>query len=64
MIKNSMSLKAIVNNISKQSKISAQSILQIYMLERLLDRISLSKYRDKFILKGRYVNICNIRYKS
>jgi len=47
-----MSFKAIINNIAKENKVSAQSILQTYMLERLLERISVSKYKDNFILKG------------
>jgi len=47
-----MSLKATINNIAKKSKVSAQSVLQTYMLERLLERISISKYKDNFILKG------------
>lgn len=52
MKSNAMSLKAIINNIAKENKISAQSVLQTYMLERLLERISVSKYKDNFILKG------------
>lgn len=52
MKRNTMSLKAIINNIAKENKISAQSVLQTYMLERLLERISLSNYKDNFILKG------------
>lgn len=52
MKRNVMSLKAVINNIAKESKVSAQSILQTYMLERLLERISISKYKDNFILKG------------
>lgn len=52
MKRNVTSLKAIINNIAKENKISAQSVLQTYMLERLLERISVSKYKDNFILKG------------
>lgn len=52
MKRNTMSLKAIINNIAKENKVSAQSVLQTYMLERLLERISISKYKDNFILKG------------
>lgn len=52
MKRNTMSFKAMINNIAKENKVSAQSILQTYMLERLLERISVSKYRDNFILKG------------
>ena len=52
MIKNSMSLKAKINNIAKEEKISPQAVMQTYMLERLLERISISDYKDNFILKG------------
>ena len=52
MKRNAMSLKAIINSIAKENKISAQSVLQTYMLERFLERISISKYKDNFILKG------------
>lgn len=52
MKRNLMSFKAIINNIAKNNKVSAQSVLQTYMLERLLERISVSKYKNNFILKG------------
>lgn len=52
MKNNAMSLKAVINNIAKENKVAAQSVLQTYMLERLLERISISKYKDNFILKG------------
>ncbi|MBS1340150.1 MAG: nucleotidyl transferase AbiEii/AbiGii toxin family protein [Clostridia bacterium] len=47
-----MSFKAIINNMAKENNVAAQSVLQTYMLERLLERISISKYKDNFILKG------------
>ena len=52
MKRNTMSFKAIINNIAKENNVAAQSVLQTYMLERLLERISISKYKDNFILKG------------
>ncbi len=52
MKRNVTSLKVIINNIAKKNKVSAQSVLQTYMLERFLERISISKYKDNFILKG------------
>ena len=54
-MKNPMQLKALVRNISREKNISAQLVLQNYMLERLLERISLSKYRNQFILKGGFL---------
>ena len=50
-MKNAMQLKAIVKNMAKEKKISAQLILQNYMLERFLERVSLSSYRENFIIK-------------
>lgn len=47
-----MSLKAKIRNIAKQKNIPAQVVLQNYMFERLLVRLSASKYKDKFVLKG------------
>lgn len=49
---NAMSLKAKIRNIAKQKNIPAQVILQNYMFERLLVRLSVSEYKDKFVLKG------------
>lgn len=54
-MKNAMQLKAILKNMAKEKNISAQLILQNYMLERLLERVSVSKYRDNFILKGGFL---------
>lgn len=51
-MKNAMQLKALIRNIAKEKGIVPQALLQNYMLERLLERISVSSHRDKFILKG------------
>ena len=47
-----MSLKAKIRNIAKQKNIPAQVILQNYMFERLLVRLAVSDYKEKFVLKG------------
>ena len=47
-----MSLKAKIRNIAKDKNIPAQVILQNYMFERLLVRLSMSEYKEKFVLKG------------
>ena len=49
---NAMSLKAKIRNIAKQKNIPTQVIMQNYMFERLLVRLSMSNYKDKFVLKG------------
>jgi predicted nucleotidyltransferase component of viral defense system len=45
-------LKALIRNVSKDKKVNAQILLRSYMLERLLERISVSRYKNNFILKG------------
>ena len=47
-----MQLKAKIKNLALKNHVPAQAVLQNFMLERLLERISLSKYRDMVILKG------------
>jgi predicted nucleotidyltransferase component of viral defense system len=47
-----MSLKARIRNIAKQKNIPAQVILQNFMFERLLVRLSASQYKENFVLKG------------
>jgi len=51
-VKTSTQLKALVRNLSKEKNVEAEIILRNFMLERFLERISVSKYRDNFILKG------------
>ena len=50
--KNRAQLKAWIKNMSSKVDVNENIILQNYMLERLLERISVSKYKYKFILKG------------
>ena len=51
-MKNAMQLKSAIKQLAKDKHLSAQLVMQNYMLERLLERISLSPYCDNFILKG------------
>ena len=52
MIKSRMQLNALIRNKAAGDGDKAQILLRIYMMERLLERISVSRYRDNFILKG------------
>lgn len=52
MIKDRDSLKAKVSNLSKKTNIPNKYLIQNFMFEALLKRISVSKYKDKFIIKG------------
>jgi hypothetical protein len=47
-----MQFKARIKNLASARNIPAQAVLQNYMLERLLERMANSSYKDKFILKG------------
>ena len=47
-----MRMKALIRNIAKEKNINSAVVLRNYMLERLLERISRSKYKDNFVLKG------------
>ena len=53
--KNPMQLKALIKNKAAEKNISAQLVMQNYMLERLLERISLSRFKNNFILKGGFL---------
>lgn len=48
-------LKDWINNMAKKNNIMANTLLQSFMMERLLERISVSKYKDNFILKGGFL---------
>ena len=55
MIKNKDSLKAKINNLAFKTNIPHKYILQNYMFESLLKRLSKSVYKDKFIIKGGFL---------
>lgn len=52
MIKTARQLKDLIRNLSKKNSADAQLLLRNYMMERFLERMSLSEYKNKFILKG------------
>jgi hypothetical protein len=49
MSSKAMSLKARIRNLAKEKNVTAQALLQSYMFERFLDRLSRSEYKDKFL---------------
>ena len=52
MIKGATAVKAKIKNKAGGDSDKSQIILRIYLMERLLERVSLSQYRDNFVLKG------------
>ena len=45
-------LKGAIRNIAASNNLRAQEVLQMYMFERIIERLAKSKYRNNFILKG------------
>lgn len=52
MIRTSTQLKAKVRNLSAGDNDRAKLLIRNYVMERFLERIALSQYRNNFILKG------------
>ena len=52
MMKTPEQLKGAIRNLAKKKGIHAQEVLQIFMFERIIERLSASPYKDRFILKG------------
>ena len=52
MSSKSMAFKAKINNYAKKNHLPAQVVLQNFMFERFLERLSKSEYKDKFVIKG------------
>ena len=51
-MKSATAVKAKIKNKAGGNSDKSQVMLRIYLMERLLERVSLSKYRDNFVLKG------------
>ena len=49
---NITSIKTKINNKAKKDNLSPQDLMQMYFFERILYRISISKYKHNFIIKG------------
>lgn len=45
-------VKGRIKNIAKQNDADARTLMRIYMMERFLERLAESEYRDNFIIKG------------
>lgn len=53
--RNPMQLKSFIKKIAVEKQISAQLVLQNYLMERFLDRLAASSYNNNFILKGGFL---------
>lgn len=48
-------MKSLIKNRSKDLGVAANVALHMYVMERFLDRISRSEYKDRFVLKGGFL---------
>ncbi|EHO83339.1 hypothetical protein HMPREF0380_01428 [Eubacterium infirmum F0142] len=58
------SLKDKVKNIAKSKRLSSQEVLQMFFFERFLERLSHSKYKFNFVIKGGLLNLINDWHES
>lgn len=54
-INSTKQLKDWISNYSKQNSLESNTVLQTYMMERFLERVAKSKYKDNFIIKGGFL---------
>ncbi len=54
-IRTSRQLKDKLKNLAQKNELFSGTLLQNYMMERFMERVSLSRYRDNFILKGGFL---------
>lgn len=45
-------IKGRIKSVAKQNNADARTLVRIYMMERFLERLAQSEYRDNFIIKG------------
>ena len=49
------SIKAKIRNLAKNNNLSSQEVLQMFLFERFLERLSKSEYRSNFVIKGGFL---------
>ena len=49
------SIKGKIRSLAKKKNLKSQEVLQIYFFERFLERLSKSKYKNNFIIKGGFL---------
>ena len=57
MINNAMQLKAKIKNFAKEKNLDSETVFQEYVLERFIDRISKSKYKENHFPKIIFHNL-------
>ena len=45
-------VKGRIKSVAQKNKADARTLMRIYMMERFLERVAVSQYKDNFIIKG------------
>ncbi len=45
-------VKGRIKNVAKENKADARTLMRIYMMERFLERVASSRFKENFIIKG------------
>ena len=45
-------VKGRIKSVAQKNKADARTLMRIYMMERFLERVSVSRYKDDFVIKG------------
>ncbi len=45
-------VKGRIKSVAQKNKADARTLMRIYMMERFLERVSVSRYKDNFVIKG------------
>lgn len=52
MVLTSAQVKGKIKSLANKTKADARLLMRIYMMDRFLERLSISEYKDNFIIKG------------
>lgn len=61
---NSMQLKDKLRNISKEKNVDFNTLLRLYMYDRFIERLAVSKYKNNFILKGGFITLFGVENRT
>lgn len=55
MMLSASQIKGRIKNIAKENNADARTLIRIFMMEKFLERVSVSKYKNNFIIKGGFL---------
>ena len=58
------SIKGKIRSLAEEKNLKSQEVLQIYFFERFIERLSKSKYKNNFVIKGRFLTLSLISIEN